>query len=72
VLATRILRHIVTELSKPDETGTVPGKQRRIVSKHNASIYCHYRENDNNIDTIKITIIPMKSTIDANLACGRV
>lgn len=24
------------------------------------------------IDDIKITIIPMKSTIDENLACGRV
>jgi len=58
------------ELSKPDETGTFPGKPRRIVSQHIVSIHCHYRENDNNFDNIKITIIPMKSTIGEKLECG--
>jgi len=72
VLATRILYHVVTELSKPDETETVPRKPRRIVSQHIVSIYCHYRGNDNNIDDSEITIIPMKSTVDENLACGTV
>jgi hypothetical protein len=72
VLATRILRHIVTELSKSDETENAPGKPRRIVSQHIVNIYCYYRENDNNIGHIKITIIIMKSTIDENLACGTV
>lgn len=72
MLATRILHHIVTELSKPNETGTVPGKTWRIVSQNIVNIYCHYRENDNNIDDIEITIIHMKSTVDENLAYGTV
>jgi len=68
VLTTPILWHILTELSKPDETGTIPGKPRRIVFQHVVSIYCHYLKNGD----VKITIIPMKSTIDENLAFGTV